>query len=199
MTPLGNTIRTRRERFRRSSLGDGLCRSTLSRPRSWRLIEKLVRPQSRRWVPGIKSRLRRGWMHGGVGFCAFAPTREKERAVWRSSWRLSPRPLSGIGARFRQEDQISSDSLEMRTTSFLDSCIQRSSFRLHVRETSSLRESVAIDFMESANENAIGVAKYRKWGAHNLRIFFFLDTVKIITFHTMQWEPIYFESSFVIT
>lgn len=78
--------------------------------------------------------------------CVTMLARETEKALWRSSLRLSPRPLSSIGARFRQEDQISSDSLEMRTESFFDSCIQRSSFRLFVRKTSSFRESIAVDF-----------------------------------------------------
>jgi len=54
--------------------------------------------------------------------------------------------LSGIGARFRQEDQISSDSLEMRTASRL--------VHLALVISSALirfRESIAIDFMESVN------------------------------------------------
>lgn len=70
-------------------------------------------------------------MHGGMGPRALVPSREKEpsQAVWRSSWHLSPGPLSGIGARFRQKDQISSDSLEMRTASRL---VHPTSFRLHL-------------------------------------------------------------------
>lgn len=185
MIPLDNTIQTRRE-IPRLSLGDGLCRFTLSQPRSWRLIEKLVRPQSRRWVLGIKSPVRRGWMHGVGGFLC---SRKRER---NNRMEIIMAPVSQAIKRYWSSLPLGRSNLQRlvrNENDVIPRLMHPALIILHVRETSIFRESATIDFIKSADENAIG-SKCRKWEVYNLKIFFLIIEI-VILHHAMKTN--YFE------